>query len=171
MSALETMVRMGELAVSSAPGHKLVSVGLGSCIGLALLDRRMGIAGLAHIVLPMSPGVTHDNPRKFADRAIPAMLEELDALGARRIRLEAVLVGGAAMFSVSAASMEVGQRNEAAVRELLEAHRIPVVATATGGDKGRTIRVDVATSTVTVREVGGKDEELLAGSEVMEAAA
>ncbi len=171
MSALETMVRMGELAVSSAPGHKLVSLGLGSCIGLALLDRRMAIAGLAHIVLPMSQGHTQGNPRKFADRAIPEMLDELDALGASRIRLEAVLVGGAAMFSVSAAGMEVGQRNEAAVRELLEGHRIPVVATATGGNKGRTIRVDVATSAVTVREAGGKDTELLAGSRVLEAAA
>jgi chemotaxis protein CheD len=171
MTATETMVRMGELAVSSMSGHTLVSLGLGSCIGLALLDRRMGIAGLAHIVLPASPGHTHDNPRKFADLAIPEMLDELDGLGARRIRLEAVLVGGAAMFAVSAASMEVGQRNEAAVREQLKGRRIPVVATATGGNKGRTIRVDVATSMVTVREAGGKDTELLAGSRVLEVAA
>jgi chemotaxis protein CheD len=171
MATTETIVRMGELAASAEPGHVLVSLGLGSCIGLALLDRRMGIAGLAHIVLPMSQGHTHDNPRKFADLAIPELLEELDALGARRIRLEAVLVGGAAMFAVSAASMEVGQRNEAAVRELLEGERIPVVATATGGNKGRTIRVDVATSAVTVHEAGGKDGELLVGTPELEAVA
>ena len=171
MAALETMVRMGELAVSSAPGHKLVSLGLGSCIGLALLDRRMGIAGLAHIVLPQSQGHVHDNPRKFADLAIPEMLTELEGIGARRIRLEAVLVGGAAMFAVSAASLEVGQRNEAAVREVLTGVRIPVVATATGGNRGRTIRVDVATSEVTVREAGGKDSELLPGSRAMAVAA
>jgi chemotaxis protein CheD len=171
MTATETMVRMGELAVSSLSGHTLVSLGLGSCIGLALLDRRMGIAGLAHIVLPQSQGHASDNPRKFADLAIPEMLDELAGLGARRIRLEAVLVGGAAMFAVSAASMEVGQRNEAAVREQLQGFRIPVVATATGGSKGRTIRVDVATAMVTVREAGGKDTELLAGSRVLEVAA
>ena len=47
MTAAETMVRMGELAVSSAPGHVLVSLGLGSCIGLALIDRKLGIAGRA----------------------------------------------------------------------------------------------------------------------------
>jgi len=171
MSALETMVRMGELAVSSEPGHKLVSLGLGSCIGLALLDRRMGIAGLAHIVLPQSQGHTPDNPRKFADLAFPELLAELDVLGARRVRLEAVLVGGAAMFAVSNASMEVGQRNEAAVRQLLKAQRIPVVANATGGSKGRTVRVDVAAASVTVREAGGRDTELLAGSRVLEVAA
>jgi chemotaxis protein CheD len=174
MTAAETMVRMGELAVSSAPGHVLVSLGLGSCIGLALLDRRMGIAGLAHIVLPQSQGHGQENPRKFADLAVPEMLSELEELGrvgGRRLRLEAVLVGGASMFAVSAASLEVGQRNEAAVRDLLQKLRIPVVATATGGNRGRTVRVDVASSAVTVREAGGKDTELLAGSPAMAVAA
>ena len=164
MAASETMVRMGELAVSSVHGHVLVSLGLGSCIGLALIDRRMGIAGLAHIVLPESPGQGSENSRKFADLAIPQLLDELERAGARKVRLEAVLAGGASMFAVSAAGLEVGQRNEAAVRALLEQHRIPVVATATGGDRGRTIRVEVGTSMVTVREAGGKDTELLVGS-------
>jgi chemotaxis protein CheD len=169
MTAAETMVRMGELAVSSTPGDVLVSLGLGSCIGLTLIDRRMGIAGLAHIVLPQSQGHGQENPRKFADLAVPEMLAELEELGARRMRLEAIIVGGASMFAVSATSLEVGQRNEAAVLELLRKLRIPVVASATGGDRGRTIRVDVASSAVTVREAGGKETELLAGSQLLEA--
>jgi chemotaxis protein CheD len=171
MAASETMVRMGELAVSSVPGHVLVSLGLGSCIGLALLDRKMGIAGLAHIVLPQSEGHASENSRKFADFAVPELVFELEAVGARKVRLEAVLVGGASMFAVSTSSLEVGQRNEETVRELLKSMRIPVKATATGGSKGRTIRVDVATAAVTVREAGGKDTELLAGTRVLEALA
>jgi chemotaxis protein CheD len=171
MAGSETMVRMGELAVSSAPGHVLVSLGLGSCIGLALLDRRMGIAGLAHIVLPQSQGHANENTRKFADLAVPELVSELEVLGARKVRLEAVLVGGASMFAVSASSLEVGQRNETAVREILNSLRIPVQATATGGSRGRTIRVDVASTAVTVREAGGKDSELLAGTKPMEALA
>ena len=171
MTASETMVRMGELAVSSASGHVLVSLGLGSCIGLALIDRRMGVAGLAHIVLPQSQGHVTENHRKFADLAVPDLLAELEEAGARKVRLEAVLVGGASMFAVSASSLEVGQRNEAAVRDLLKGLRIPVVATATGGSKGRTIRVEVGTSAVTVREAGGKEGELLAGSRMLEAVA
>jgi len=171
MTPIETMVRMGELAVSSERGRVLVSLGLGSCIGLALVDRRMGIAGLAHIVLPQAQGHTNENSRRFADLAVPEMLEALDDLGARRVRLEAVLVGGASMFAVSAASMEVGQRNEAAVRAILQGLRIPVAAAATGGSRGRTIRVDVGTSAVTVREAGGKDTELLPASTTMETAA
>jgi chemotaxis protein CheD len=171
MAATETMVRMGELAVSSAPGDVLVSLGLGSCIGLALLDRRMGIAGLAHIVLPGSDGHVPENPHKFADMAVPELVSQLEALGARRARLEAALVGGASMFAVSTTTLEVGQRNETAVREQLKALRIAVVATATGGSKGRTIRVDVASSGVTVREAGGKDEPLVSATKVLDGGA
>jgi chemotaxis protein CheD len=171
MSVSQTMVRMGELASSSASDHVLVSLGLGSCIGLALVDRRMSIAGLAHIVLPQSQGQGESNPGKFADLAIPHLVSELVDLGAHKVRLEAVLVGGASMFAVTAASLEVGQRNEAAVRQHLKRMRIRVAATATGGNRGRTIRVDVGTSTVTVREAGGKDTELLVGSRALEAVA
>ena len=165
MVAVETMVRMGELAISGEPGHVLVSLGLGSCIGLALLDRRLGKAGLAHVVLPQSQGHGAENPLKFADHAVPELIRRLVGIGGRRGLLEAVLVGGASMFATTSASLEVGQRNEAAVRELLAKLGIPVIATATGGNRGRTIRVDVASGAVTVREAGGTDTTLLEGSE------
>jgi chemotaxis protein CheD len=163
----QTMVRMGELAVSARRGQ-LVALGLGSCIGLALLDRRLGTAGLAHVVLPRS--TEGQRSLKFADRAVPELVSRLLGLGARRIRLEAVLVGGASMFAASPA-LEVGSRNEAAVREQLESLHIPVLASATGGSRGRTVRVDVATTTVSVREAGGRDAELVAPTRAIEVAA
>jgi chemotaxis protein CheD len=163
----QIMVRMGELAVSARRGQ-LVALGLGSCIGLALLDRRLGTAGLAHVVLPQAP--EGQRSLKFADRAVPELISRLLGLGARRIRLEAVLVGGASMFAASPA-LEVGSRNEAAVREQLESLRIPVLASATGGSRGRTVRVDVATTTVSVREAGGRDAELVAPTRAVEVAA
>ena len=162
MNAAETMVRMGELAVSAEPGHVLVSLGLGSCIGLALLDRRTRKAGLAHVVLPESQGHSSEsNPMKFADHAVPELLNRVVRMGARRSSLEAVLVGGASMFATSTKSLEVGMRNEAAVREQLSKLRIPVVATATGGNRGRTMRVAGGDCAVTVKESGGGTITLL----------
>lgn len=152
----ETMVRMGELAASAGPGDVLVSLGLGSCIGLALLDRANHVAGLAHIMLPETnrapePGT----PGKFADTGVPALLERVVGLGGRRGRLEAVLVGGAQMLG-SSSRLDVGARNREATLTSLKAHRIPVVAAETGGSKGRTIRVHIAEGTVTVKAAGAQ---------------
>lgn len=160
MADTEVMVRMGELAVAAKGGATLVSIGLGSCIGLALIDRARGIAGLAHVMLPTAPSDgAGGTPGKFADHAVPALLSELAPLGSRPGRLEAVLVGGAKMFSVGS-SMDVGARNDDAARAALAAARIPVRAADTRGSTGRTIRVDPATGIVTVKAAGGKPAQL-----------
>ena len=154
------MVRMGELAAAGADGGELVTLGLGSCIALVLLDRRVGVAGLAHVVLPRSPGNAEVNQFKFADHAVPELIDRVVALGARRAVLEAVLVGGASMFAAIGSSTEIGARNEDAVRDALAASRIRVSAAATGGARGRSVRVDPKTGIVLVREAGGKDGQL-----------
>ena len=158
----EIAVRMGEIAVSANAGDMLVSLGLGSCIGLAVVDQRRGIAGLAHIMLPEAiPG---GGPvGKFADVAVPELIARTTALGTTKTALEAVIVGGAQMFSLgSSGAMDIGVRNDVAVRALLAQDRIPVVAAETGGSKGRTIRV-VPGGIVLSKEAGGAEKELIAG--------
>jgi chemotaxis protein CheD len=149
----ETMVRMGELAFSSCAGDTLVSLGLGSCIGLALVDRRSAVAGLAHVVLPAAEGRA-EAAGKFADTAVPALLDAVVRAGGRRTRLEAVLVGGASMFAFGGAGLDIGRRNDAAVRAELAKLRIPVAAADTGGTRGRTVRVHVETCAVTAKAAG-----------------
>jgi chemotaxis protein CheD len=151
-------VRMGEMCISSTSGEELVAIGLGSCIGLALLDRGAGVAGLAHVVLPDSGGAAGP-AGKFADLAVPALLAAVQKAGARKERLEAVLVGGAKMFALGA-GMDIGARNEAAVREALSQHRVKVRAAATGGNSGRTMRVFGTDGTVNVHEAGSKPTTL-----------
>jgi chemotaxis protein CheD len=155
-------VRMGELAVSTDPGAVLVSIGLGSCIGLALVDAGSGIAGLAHIVLPGPGDAESRPPGTFADAAVPALVDAVVAAGARRMGLNAAIVGGAQMFG-SAERMQVGARNEEAVRAALCEARLPVVAAETGGAAGRTIRVYVQDARVTSRAAGGNENVLLGG--------
>jgi chemotaxis protein CheD len=157
--ATDVVVRMGELAASASAADVLVCVGLGSCIGLALVCRDGRACGLAHIVLPESGGREAERPAKYAERGVPALVGALGALGVRADSLDAVLVGGAQMFTVST-GMEIGARNEAAVRAALQGFGIPVTATATAGSVGRTVRVHVATGNVTVREAGANEETL-----------
>ena len=161
MSPPEVNVRIGELAVSDSDGGVLVSIGLGSCIGLVLLDGARGIGGLAHIMLPVSSSTGAATPGKFADLAVPALIERLERLGASRRQLEAVLVGGARMFSFAAsATLDVGARNIANTQQALSTAGIPVRASATGGSVRRTVRVLVDEGAVLLREVGAETREL-----------
>jgi chemotaxis protein CheD len=160
----ERLVRMGELAASTAGDAVLVTIGLGSCIGLALVDGR--VAGLAHVVLPSSNGhKTVAEPGKFGDLAVGALVEAVTAAGAMRSRLSAVLVGGAHMFSFAndPGDLDIGGRNAAAVKAELERLRIPISASALGGAKGRTVRVFPDGGTVVAKEAGGSDFELHGG--------
>ena len=127
----EIAVRMGEIAVSSKAGDVLVSIGLGSCIGLALVDQRRGIAGPAHVTLPEA-GAT-------------------------------ALVGGAQMFSLgTSGALDIGARNDAAVRAAPARERVPLAASATGGSNGRTIPVHRG-GAVLSKEAGGAEIELMRG--------
>jgi chemotaxis protein CheD len=159
---METVVRMGEASASNAPSDVLACIGLGSCIGLALVDRQRCVAALAHVMLPESTQPDPPQPHKFADLAVPALIDLALAHGALRTRLEAALVGGAAMFQFGGSGQDIGARNEAAVRRQLDKIGVPVRAAATGGGKGRTIRVNLGPDiAITVREAGGREEHLL----------
>jgi chemotaxis protein CheD len=153
--------RMGEMVVSSDPNEELVALGLGSCIGLAIVERTAGIAGLAHIVLPESNDHA-GQVGKFADTAVPELIAQLRKAGAIERRFETAIVGGARMFEMSG-GLDIGSRNEAAVRAALAKARIPIKAAQTGGNSGRTVKIAVGDLLVTVRVAGQQAEPLLGG--------
>ena len=64
------------------------------------------------------------------------------------------------MFDLSD-DLDIGGRNEAAVRAELRRRGVHVRAAATGGNRGRTMRVAVADCAVTVKESGGGTITLL----------
>jgi chemotaxis protein CheD len=146
---------MGELAVTKAAGEVLTTIGLGSCVGLVLLDRDAGAAGLGHVVFPQSPAqATIDAPGRYADTAVPALVAALTGLGSILRSLEAVLVGGARMFSFGRSpGFDIGTQNVGALTQALAAARIPVLGTVTGGSVGRSVRVHGA-GLIAVREAG-----------------
>ena len=147
-------VRMGEIEVSSEAGEELVARGLGSCIGLALIDRRVGVAGMAHSVLPEAPNESDPDLGKFADLAVAELISQMKRAGAAVHRIDAVLAGGARMFELG--DMDIGARNAEAVKNGLARSGVTVRAADTGGNRGRTMRVTVGEFTVSVKEAGGE---------------
>ena len=157
----EVFVNMGEISSSKNQGI-LTTVGLGSCVGVALYDPQVKVGVMGHIFLPQSrPNDPQAPPGKYADTGIPAMIEEAVRLGASRSRLHAKLAGGANLFpNLSMSSTSIGQQNINAVVEHLKKHGIPVVSQDVAGGHGRKMRFFVENGVVTVTAIGKDPVEI-----------
>jgi len=155
-------VGMADLKVGKNP-DSLISYGLGSCVGIALYDAQTKVGGLAHIMLPDSTQArATDNTAKFADTAIPVLLEQILRLGAQRNRVTAKIAGGSQMFSFAQATdiMRIGDRNAEAVREALKAHSIRILAEDVGGNYGRTVELLLDSGVFVIKTVNKGDNRL-----------
>ncbi len=131
-------VGISDLKVGKAPDI-IVTYALGSCVGICLYDKATGVAGMSHIMLPSSKEHSEKNIMKFADLAIPELINQMRRLGANPSRLTAKIAGGAKMFAMASDTLNIGERNVAAVKAKLAELRIPIVAQDTGLNYGRTV--------------------------------
>lgn len=155
MSGRELVVRVADLRTGVA-NDTLLTVGLGSCVAILLYDAEARVGGMAHILLP-SPALSRKdgNLAKFPQSAVPRLLELMAAEGAAVRRITARLAGGASMFSALAppGTIQMGERNVVAARQVLNSHAVPLVGEAVGGDFGRTVRLRVSDGRVEVSTV------------------
>lgn len=150
---MELKVNISDYKSVSSPEDSLITIGLGSCIGIALYDSHKNIAGLAHIMLPYSKDFRdNDKPAKFADTCIPLLIEEMEYLGARRRNITAKIAGGANMFNIQGET--IGEKNANAVIATLKELNIPIIAQDLGGNIGRTVSIHSINGEVYVRKIG-----------------
>lgn len=156
-------VGMADLKVCTSPDG-VTTLGLGSCVGIAVRDPVTKIGGLAHIMLPDSTAIRggENNIPKFADTGITELIRQMEALGAKRNRMTAKLAGGAMMFAFQNKSdlVRVGDRNVEAARKKLAELNIPVLAEDTGETYGRTVIFYPETGDYVIRAVG-KPEKVI----------
>lgn len=149
-------VGMADLKVCKCP-DSLTTLGLGSCIGVALYDPMTKVSGLLHCMLPDSTQIRNNsNVAKFADTGIDELIRQMLELGANRTRLVAKMAGGAQMFALSSAndSLRVGERNAQATREKLKQLNIRLLAEDCGLNYGRTVEFYSETGEYVIKAVG-----------------
>lgn len=152
-------VGMADYKVGSSP-DSLITLGLGSCIGIVIYDKNKGIAGMAHIMLPSSQEIKNNsNKLKFADTCLDLMMQDLMKKNLSKSSLKAKIAGGAQMFSVALNSenLNIGKRNALAVKEKLKSLNIPIVAEDLYGNSGRTITFDISTGDLHIKSIGKGD--------------
>lgn len=147
-------VGIADYKIISTPG-KMVTVGLGSCVGVCIYDIRKKIGGLAHILLPTKQAhvLKKDADLRSADVAVPKMIEEMVSMGCDIKHFRAVLVGGGNMFIYQGKDVKetIGYKNQQSVKKVLSEYRIPIVCDDMGGTVGKTVFFDTENGDVYVR--------------------
>ncbi len=155
-------VGMADLNICVSP-DSITTLGLGSCVGIAIRDPVTKIGGLAHIMLPDSTAIRNNsNIPKFADTGIEELVNQIVARGANRSRLVAKIAGGAQMFAFQSKSdmVRVGDRNVEASKKKLQELKIPILAEDTGENFGRTVIFYPETGDFVIRAVGKPEKTI-----------
>lgn len=148
---------IGDHHASDRQDEIIRTYALGSCIALMLHHPAQKLAAMAHVALPASRFGVHrrkNNPGYYADTAIACLIHSLQSLGLNTAYggngLHAKLAGGANVLEKKFYDFEIGDRITQELHQLLAKHRIPIVASDTGGTISRTVSMETATGRVTV---------------------
>ena len=165
MDKSDVIIGIAQLHVAKAPG-RIVTIGLGSCVGVTLYDSINQIGGMVHIMLSDSKKFSICNngeiamKGKYADTGIEELLLQMEAAGANKDNIVAKIAGGAQMFEVKEGNdlLSIGEKNIEAAKNVLHEKNIRIVAEDTGLDYGRTIELNLDDGTLLVRTVNQKEK-------------
>ena len=155
MSQLIT-VGVADMKVSNDPAATLVTYSLGSCIGVAIYDPKVRVGGLLHYMLPdasLDLEKAQKNPFMFADTGIPSLFREAYKLGADKGRMVVRAAGGAQILD-DKGFFNIGKRNQLVLKKIFWRNNVLVKAEALGGSINRTVRLNLSTGEVLLKEAG-----------------
>jgi chemotaxis protein CheD len=137
----------GRILASADPVTVIATVG--SSVAVCLWDFGARMGGVAHFLLPATNG--WERARRCGTRAIPALIERMIALGARRERLTAKIFGGARIIPSSDCAH--GPMNVQTALETLNHERVRIVAADLEGDRARKVLFDVVDGRAWIKRV------------------
>ena len=134
-----------------------VSTVLGSCVAVCLYDSQRSRGGMNHYMLPFWNGEGLETPR-YGNVAIPKLIFEMLDRGSRKDNLVAKVFGGGSVLGDRPSVFQIGEKNISVAERLLKEFGIPVVASSTGGEKGRRILFNTSTGEVLHQYIRAKAE-------------
>jgi chemotaxis protein CheD len=159
---MDIVVDIADLQVTSDPTVTLVTHSLGSSLGVTVWDPAAHVGGLLHYTLPdssVAPDKAAINPAMFADTGLPALFRAACELGAQSDRIVTRVAGGSSLLDDNG-SFNIGKRNYAALRQILQQNGVLIKAGNVGGCCSRTLRLEIGTGRVTVLNHRDAETEL-----------
>lgn len=153
------VVGVGDCQLSTKADDNIITYALGSCIAIAIYDPVAQVAGLLHYLLPDSSIDAEKairTPFAYADTGIPKLFHAAYELGAEKKRLVVVAAGGAQVLASEL--FQIGKRNHLAMKKIMWRAGALVSHEEVGGDKSRTIRLEVGTGKVFMKLAGAAEQ-------------
>lgn len=153
---MKTVVGLSEYRVSSNTDEVIITYALGSCLGIAVHDAKVGVGGLLHVMLPLSkadPEKAKKKPAMYVDSGLNLMLNEIYALGGQKKNFEISVAGGASMKSSGSSDyFKIGKRNFTVFRKLLWKNGFMIANQDVGGNKSRTMSLRLSDGAVRINK-------------------
>ncbi len=149
------VIGVGDFYVSSDPSNTLVTYALGSCVGVTAYDWRARVGGILHFKLPHSdinPGMASTHPAMFGDTGLDAFLRRIFLAGASKPDLDIKLAGGAKGLATPGDFFNIGERNILIAQRVFWMNGLIVTRKDTGGNDYRTVKLEMATGRVTIKD-------------------
>lgn len=144
----------GEFFVTT--GEELISTVLGSCVSIAIFDKKMCFGGMNHFILAKDSKLANDTglAGRFGEYAVELLLNDMVKHGSKRENWVAKIFGGSNVFdSPNEEQNKVGDNNVRFTYEYLSRENIPVMASDTGGIDPRKIFFDPKSSKIWLKRI------------------
>ena len=131
---------------------------LGSCVSACVRERKLGIGGMNHFMLPLdrSGGTSAwaenlvSSATRYGNVAMERLINDIMTLGGQRANLEFKVIGGGKVLDMS---LDVGGRNAQFVREYLKTEGFLISAEDLGDSFARKVYYSPATGKVRVKRL------------------
>lgn len=152
----------GEYTFTRKPA--IISTLLGSCVGIALYDKKNQWGGMNHFMLPNKREGTMEDG-KFGDASTHLLLKAAYAAGVSKGDLVASIYGGGQVIGhlgsvAKTGGADIGAKNIAMAKELMKAEGIRVIYTDVGGNNGRRIGMDTSTNEIECKLIQRSDDSV-----------
>jgi len=152
-------LKPAELMFSEKPS--VVRTVLGSCVSVTMFNRRRGIGGICHALLP-HPGsnepytANYAENHKYVTGVIPEMVRKMRKYGIQPREIEVKLFGGSEILNQGMKqenNSPIGRLNVKAAMEVFEAEHLHLKTSDVGGIYGRKIFFHTHTGEVLLKRV------------------
>lgn len=138
-------------AIYASKAPTRVTTVLGTCVAVCLWDKKLGVGGINHYMLPLWNGEGLASP-KYGNIAIEKLHEKMLEMGSSPSNIVAKIFGGKENV-IEVDTFRIGPRNFEFAIEKLNDLRIPIVAKSIGGKHGRKILFNTQTGEVLMKLV------------------